>query len=301
MHIQMHIEYLGGGKVGTRVARECPMCLGRQLRVHFIYERHPPGEFKFDFLEGDEYRRELHRCDQCGHFIEWINADMGQLYSGDYVEKVWGGRDGVRRAFERINALHPEQSDNIGRVAYIQSFLPSRTCERLRLLDVGTGLGVFPYRMKQAGWNCTAIDLDETLIAHVRNSVGIDARVADVTTAGDLGTFDLITFNKVLEHVGDPIQMLKSVKRLLSQSGIVYVELPDGEAAAVEGQSREEFLLGHIHVFSFASFALLIARAGLELVTCQRLREPSSKFTLRGMAKLAATEMVAEPLARRMA
>ena len=96
--------------------------------------------------------------------------------------------------------------------------------------------------------------------------------------------FDLVTFNKVLEHVDDPVAMLASVARLLTPNGLVYVELPDGEAAEAEGKEREEFLLGHKHVFSLASYALLIAKAGFELLTCERLREPSTKFTLRGFA-----------------
>jgi 2-polyprenyl-3-methyl-5-hydroxy-6-metoxy-1,4-benzoquinol methylase len=101
-----------------------------------------------------------------------------------------------------------------------------------------------------------------------------------------MGTFELVTFNKVLEHVEDPVDMLASVPRLLAPGGLVYVELPDGEAAEVEGKEREEYLLGHKHVFSFASFALLIAHAGFKFLSCERLREPSKKFTLRGFAQV---------------
>ena len=89
--------------------------------------------------------------------------------------------------------------------------------------------------------------------------------VGDVRTIDGVGVFDLVSFNKVLEHVHDPVEMLASVDRLLVPGGLVYVELPDGEAAEVEGKEREEFLLGHMHVFSFASYALLIANAGFEL------------------------------------
>ena len=266
------------------------MCLGAHMRVHFVYERQPPLEFQFDAIKGDDYRRELHRCDQCGHLLEWVNADLSQLYKGDYVRKVWGDRTKILTTFNRINALAPEQSDNIGRVAYIRSFVAklwpaARLNDRPRVLDVGTGLGVFPYRMKQAGWTCIGIDLDKTLIAHVREVVGIRAEVADVTKLQGFGKFDLVTFNKVLEHVADPVPMLMSAADLLAPGGFIYVELPDGEAAEAEGQDREEYLLGHMHVFSSASYALLIARAGFELITMERLREPSTKFTLRGFAR----------------
>jgi len=146
--------------------------------------------------------------------------------------------------------------------------------------------------MKEAGWECIGIDTDTTLVDHVRDAVGIRAEAADVTKIEGLGKFDLVTFNKVLEHVAEPAAMLASVAPLLERGGLVYVELPDGEAAEIEGQNREEFLLGHMHVFSSASYALLIARAGFELLTCERVREPSTKFTLRGFARLPRTRMM---------
>jgi SAM-dependent methyltransferase len=139
--------------------------------------------------------------------------------------------------------------------------------------------------MKAAGWRCVTLEMDARLAEHHRTIVGVEARVADVRTVEDIGTFDLITFNKVLEHVEDPVGMLTSVRRLLAPGGLVYVELPDGEAAEIEGKEREEYLLGHVHVFSFASYSLLVSRAGLQLIHCERLREPSSKFTLRGFAR----------------
>lgn len=266
------------------------MCFGRSMRVHFAYDRQPPLEFKFEAIKNMEYRRELHRCDQCGHLLEWINADLSELYHGDYVRKVWGGREKILKTFNSINALPPERSDNVGRVAYIRAFVSRRwPAARLEsgphLLDVGTGLGVFPYRMKQAGWTCTGIDLDVTLIEHVRQAVGIPAHVFDLMTPRDLGRFDLVTFNKVLEHVADPVALLAAAVPRLAEGGVIYVELPDGEAAEAEGQDREEYLLGHMHVFSASSYALLIARAGLELIALERLREPSTKFTLRGFAR----------------
>ena len=51
-------------------------------------------------------------------------------------------------------------------------------------------------------------------------------------------------------------------------------------AAAAEGPGREEFFIEHHHVFSPASLVLMAEKAGLSLTRLERLREPSSKFTL---------------------
>ena len=271
----------------------CPMCGESSMAEHFTYSEPPPLETRFPLAMGERYWRELHRCGHCGHYVELFAPDQSRLYAGEYVSSLYQDRDGIKRAFDRINALPPEKSDNVGRVRFVDAFCRSRWDRQAkleywapRLLDVGAGLGVFPFRMKQAGWDCVALDMDERLAAHHREVVGVQAMTGDVRSIEGLGTFDLVTFNKVLEHVDEPAAILASVGRLLTPNGLAYVELPDGEAAEAEGKEREEFLLGHKHVFSLASYGLLIANAGFELLTCERLREPSTKFTLRGFARL---------------
>jgi SAM-dependent methyltransferase len=275
-----------------KVERPCPMCGGAKLRVHFVYDTPPPLETAFPLAPGYQYRRELHRCDQCGHYLEWFEADLSALYSGEYVSSTYGGEDGLRRSFEKINSLPPERSDNAGRVDYVNTYTKAywqangENYQEYRLLDVGAGLGVFPYKMKLGGWDCLAMDMDPLLVRHHQQVAGIESIVGDVRYAEGIGEFDLITFNKVLEHINDPISVLVGIKKLLKPDGLVYIELPDGEGAEIEGKESEEYLLGHIHVFSFVSYAMLVAGAGMQLICCERLQEPSGKYTLRGFARI---------------
>jgi hypothetical protein len=91
-----------------------------------------------------------------------------------------------------------------------------------------------------------------------------------------------VTFNKVLEHVEDPVAMLARSRDLLRPRGAVYVEVPDGELAArdPDGPNREEFFIEHLCAFSMTSLCLLAGRAGFVPVRAERLREPSGKYTL---------------------
>ena len=67
----------------------------------------------------------------------------------------------------------------------------------------------------------------------------------------------------------------------MNSDGFVYVEVPYGELAAKEGANREEFFIDHCHIFSAVSVALLAERAGFTLITVERVREASTKYTLR--------------------
>jgi SAM-dependent methyltransferase len=268
---------------GPNPTLRCP-CVNPPMRTAFTYDAPPAGETRFAFP--GLYARRYDRCDTCGHWFSRHAIDLSGLYGGGYADATYGAK--MRETYDRIMALPAEKSDNTGRVASILRFaathrLPSGRTPRL--LDIGSGLAVFPARMKtESGWDCTALDPDARMAAHAREVAGVAAIAGDfLTLPGDaLGRFDVITLNKVLEHVEDPVAMLARCEAALARGGFVYVELPDGEAAAAEGPGREEFFIEHHHVFSPASFALMAARAGFSPVLIERLREPSGKFTLRG-------------------
>jgi SAM-dependent methyltransferase len=254
----------------------CPLCSAQPLEALFRYDSPPPGETRFELPEGAAYHREFRRCRSCGHQVSVHQLDLSSLYSGVYVDATYGDR--MHATYERIMALPLEASDNLHRVERIDAWWNrnSRT-----VLDVGSGLAVFPARMKQRGWEATALDPDPRAADHARE-VGVLAVCADFMHADELGEFDLVTFNKVLEHVPDPVAMLERSRSFLRSGGAVYVEVPDGELAAgdPEGPNREEFFIEHLFAFSMASLCLLADRAGFIVRTAERLREPSGKYTL---------------------
>ena len=113
------------------------------------------------------------------------------------------------------------------------------------------------------------------------NHTGVRAVCGDFMDGHDFGRFDLVTFNKVLEHVADPVAMLTAATTYLKPGGFVYLEVPDGEGAVRAGWGREEFFIDHPHIFSAASVALMARQAGFSISETERLREPSGKYTLR--------------------
>ena len=141
--------------------------------------------------------------------------------------------------------------------------------------------------MKEAGWRPLALEPDLRTVDHLRDVVAVEALQADFLTLdpGTVGLFDAVTFNKVLEHVEDPASFLLAARRFLKPHGFVYVEVPDA-AAAAEGPEREEFTIDHHHVFSPASVAIMVDQCGMDLISVERCREASGKYTLRAFAQL---------------
>ncbi|GAA5263003.1 class I SAM-dependent methyltransferase [Methanocalculus sp. MC3] len=267
--------------------KNCPICQNDDFRKVFYYTKPPEGEIRFDFSSSLRYYREILQCSFCGHFLSIHDMDDSSLYSGDYVNSNYQDDDGIRLSFERIIKLKPEKSDNVGRVENLLNFIKKYysgnkiNSQKLSVLDVGSGLCVFLAKMKEEGWSCTAIDPDARAIKHAEDNVGVRGICGDFLALDPCDQYELISFNKVLEHVRDPIQMLQKASALLKDDGLIYIEVPDGECASLDGKEREEFFIDHPHIFSFTSLSLLVHKAGLTPLRIERLQEPSTKYTLR--------------------
>ena len=220
-----------------------------------------------------------------GHYVSVHEMNILCDYSEDYLNNTYGNYLALQQRFDQINRLPESESDNYGRIAYIREFCELWFGEERMptVFDIGSGIGIFPYSAIEMGWSCVALDPDRRCVDHLIEELGVEAICGEFESNLDVGVFDLLTFNKVLEHVVDPISMLRISAEYLGQRGLVYLEVPDGESAELHGSNREEFFLEHHHIFSARSLEALICRAGFVLKSMDRVTEPSSKFSLRAI------------------
>lgn len=234
----------------------------------------PEGEIRLNITD---YSRSLSQCSECGHIYSIHDYSLSNIYNHKYVDSVYGEK--LLSAFNKIVSLPKEKSDNFRRVKRVINFMSYRD-EFLRVLDVGSGLCVFLYEiMKKTNWDCYALDPDERQAKHAQ-ALGIKSIHCDFNNFKDSMRFDLITFNKVLEHLEEPKIFLTKAKQFLSHNGIVYIEVPDGEEALKDSPEREEFFIDHYHAFSFRSLAILLESCGFKCLELSRIKEPSGKYTL---------------------
>lgn len=280
-----------GGVIGSvspvavptaRTRGDACLCGAQAWQTLFHYDAPPPGETQFNFVN-QLYTRDFIQCQRCGHCRAVHELALEKLYEKKYMAATYG--DSLLTTYEAIMALPEEQSDNMGRVAWLTDKLGRG--EGRSVLDVGSGLCVFLARMKEMGWIGCALDPDAAAVAHARSVVGVTATKADWVHA-DLGgqQYDLVSFNKVIEHIEEPLSFLHKALTAVAPAGHLYVEVPDGEAALKEGAEREEFFVEHWHAFSPLSLLFLLREAGWRVQTIERLREASGKYTLRALATI---------------
>ncbi len=106
-------------------------------------------------------------------------------------------------------------------------FLASQCAVPGRLLDIGCGYGFFLEAMQVCGWEVEGIELSKPAadIARSKKCGLIHARA--VEEMHDMAPFDVITMFYVIEHVADPLAILKAVRRLLKPNGILVLRYPN--------------------------------------------------------------------------
>lgn len=133
----------------------------------------------------------------------------------------------------------------------LQRYAPIRGA---RCLDVGCAYGGYPVAFARFGAEAFGIDVDEPLLSLSAENVR-DQRLSvtllrrDVTKAEelcDLGRFDIVTCNDVIEHVADVHATFCNLGALLKPGGLLYLEMPNSRSV---GQVLKD---GHYGLFGIA-------------------------------------------------
>jgi SAM-dependent methyltransferase len=150
--------------------------------------------------------------------------------------------------------------------------------EKKTLLDVGAGSGILLEAAGTLGVDARGIEPSRWLVerAHERG-FNIEHGVLDSGKYSE--QFDFVTVVDVIEHVEDPISLLKNARDVLSDGGRMMVVTPDRGSilARILGYSWWHYRVAHIGYFDAASLRLACERSGLEIVSEFR---PKWYFTL---------------------
>ena len=102
------------------------------------------------------------------------------------------------------------------------------------LLDIGSGNGNFLLRTKEMGFKALGVEPDPLAVKSA-SALGLDVLDGDAFHSGlDGRCFDYITLNHVIEHVEDPLSLLRRVHELLFPGGRIWLALPNPEACSLK-------------------------------------------------------------------
>ena len=149
-----------------------------------------------------------------------------------------------------------------------------------RLLDVGCGSGLFLSRMRDLGWDVIGVELDPKAVRVAQEEYGLNVQQRNLHDAGfPDNSFDVVTLSHVIEHVADPVELLKECRRVLKPGGKLVVTTPNCESLGhkVFGLDWRGFEPPrHFQIFSKTSLSIAAVKSGF------------NKIKIRSVARIAA-------------
>jgi 2-polyprenyl-3-methyl-5-hydroxy-6-metoxy-1,4-benzoquinol methylase len=260
------------------------------------------ADLAFGVVEG---RWTLYRCHGCGgSYLDPRPADeaLAGLYACYYTHdspkpnlEPAGRMAQVARALRNGHLAHALGYDlhpalrlgaTLGRVLPGFAALAERPVRGLpsgaKVLDVGAGNGLFVAEACAWGLRASGIDLDEEGVAAGRRA-GLDLRVETAAdrAAREPGAYDGVTLSHVIEHVPDPVALLRDCVALLRPGGTVWIATPNLAAA---GHRRFGGAWVHLdpprHLVLFDARSLLAATAAAGLRQPRLLRPVQDSFAV---------------------
>jgi 2-polyprenyl-3-methyl-5-hydroxy-6-metoxy-1,4-benzoquinol methylase len=154
-----------------------------------------------------------------------------------------------------------------------------------RVLELGPAAGHFTKALVDRGCRVVAIEVDPAAAEHAarlaeRMIVGDLSDPAVVESAIDDERFDVVVAGDVLEHLPDPLRVLRACRGALKPGGFVVLSLPNIAHADVKLQLlrgrfayQDTGLLDrtHLHFFTLHSIEEMIRDAGFVMVDLRRV------------------------------
>jgi len=241
------------------------------------------------------------RCDLCFTNPRPDPATIGQFYPADYQPHR-------RSVFALADRIHwwSGLTASAGRRCGSRCNLPRQG--QCRLLDFGCGNGSFLGRMQQQGWQVLGLDVSEAAVEHLRGELGLPA-VMGTLPHPELTpeSFDVITMWQSLEHVHQPLEVLRHARELLVPGGKLIASVPNIDSGPFRWFGPGWYgleLPRHLTHFSPATLREMCRRAGFRVEAERMVRHNS---WLRASARAArrdpynaarATWLTSRPLCR---
>jgi thioesterase domain-containing protein/SAM-dependent methyltransferase len=234
-----------------------------------------------------------------------------QLFSADATRATYLAKNAIavgppgdpeefRREYERFEHLLPQRRP-------------------LRVLDIGCGTGAWSVHWVARGGKVTGVDFDPEFIARAKSRenlgdtnvfLGIVADAARLPP--DIGEFDVVLHNSLLEHVPDWRAVIKEAVRVLAPGGVLLLHTTNrhhpfqGEVnhfpfySWLPGPIRDRVLawiMKHrrdlvnytdfpaVHWFSYPDLSRVLRNAGLEVYDRLDLMRPEQLTGVRSMAR----------------
>jgi len=196
-------------------------------------------------------------------------ASMAKFYGGGFYHAHMFTSASAGVGMSEVE--YQQEEETKGRTIYDWIADKTDLAKVKSVLDVGCGVGGVLGYFSARGYRVHGCDFVGEYIEHARRRVvGGDFRVGGLEQFRDAEVFDLVILSDVVEHLRNPLQLLRELRHFLHPGSLVFINVP-----GVFGISNFRFRcsfryftkIEHTWCHTRRSLTLLMQMAGYELAS----------------------------------
>jgi len=223
------------------------------------------------FPAGYAQVHQIVRCRQCG--LMYANPQQHvdcDIFAQEQQEEAYNPHSELNRQYFQKQVT--QLPDNQRALKVLDQAVPQRG----KLLEVGSYLGLFLERIRADGWQVVGLEPYRPAANYARAQYGLEI-VEGVLPNQALpeAHFDAVMMLHVIEHMPDPSQNLRELRRVLKPGGVIVVETPRFNSLSFKILGRRERSIqncsGHIYFFTEDTLRRILERNGLKVFCIERV------------------------------
>ena len=204
----------------------------------------------------------LLRCLKCGQLIRQSSEDF-------YIRSMesFNIPSGTSPTGNNIKRSHKRYSKHLKKIRANSRGMVSR--DEAKLLDIGCSSGSFLQFAKKFGYVVSGVEPAPLAAATaIRRGLDVKQGFLEHINYPD-NHFDVITMFEVIEHVKEPVSLLRECHRILTEGGIIAIGTGNTDSWTVSFMKGEWDYFegpGHISFFNPISMCKLASESGFDLI-----------------------------------
>lgn len=230
---------------------DCPVCGSTAVEQTFAKDW-----FKFS------------KCKKCE--MVFLNPRLNDEATYRFYDSEWNDIYNEAKFYSSTESSALDDEINSANLKLIEKYNEDKG----QLLEIGCGKGYFLRLAEKSGFAVTAVELNKENVENTRKLL-TSGKVynGDLYAANfESNAFDVIYMRDVLEHIPNPIQLLKECFRIGKNNSLLYIEVPNIEGLIykiVKENHTCVFAFEHPNYWSYSSLKKALELSGYEILDVQ--------------------------------